>query len=341
MQSGNGLQFTVLVGEQPIDVFSVYEFEAREALSDVFSLTITAFSHRSSIGASEFLEQEAELRVYLDGELLRQFRGVVAEFGRGSAGHRRTCYYLTIRSPLWRLGLGRNSRISQHQTPEQIIRTLLEERGVSGARFSLLRTPEEREYCVQYRESDLAFIQRLAAEEGWHYRAEHGSDGTELILSDHHREALALPPALYNVTAGGSSRQPCVFAFDTLDRVSVAGVAMKDYTFTNPAYGLDHTEVASDLSKQRPDYEHFDYPGRYKQDASGAPFTKARLEALRSNACTANGKSNRPDFTAGGRFGLEGHFDDAVNARSEEHTSELQSRPHLVCRLLLEKKNQR
>src|SRR5436305_2808090 len=28
-------------------------------------------------------------------------------------------------------------------------------------------------------------------------------------------------------------------------------------------------------------------------------------------------------------------------SRSEEHTSELQSRPHLVCRLLLEKKKQR
>src|SRR3989442_9871331 len=27
------------------------------------------------------------------------------------------------------------------------------------------------------------------------------------------------------------------------------------------------------------------------------------------------------------------------SVRSEEHTSELQSRPHLVCRLLLEKKN--
>src|SRR3989442_11579153 len=34
-------------------------------------------------------------------------------------------------------------------------------------------------------------------------------------------------------------------------------------------------------------------------------------------------------------------YGDAVGAfvrRSEEHTSELQSRPHLVCRLLLEKK---
>src|SRR3989442_6373707 len=29
---------------------------------------------------------------------------------------------------------------------------------------------------------------------------------------------------------------------------------------------------------------------------------------------------------------------DALAVRSEEHTSELQSRPHLVCRLLLEKK---
>src|SRR2546422_5413144 len=31
----------------------------------------------------------------------------------------------------------------------------------------------------------------------------------------------------------------------------------------------------------------------------------------------------------------------AAYTRSEEHTSELQSRLHLVCRLLLEKKNQR
>src|SRR5215813_14931241 len=32
---------------------------------------------------------------------------------------------------------------------------------------------------------------------------------------------------------------------------------------------------------------------------------------------------------------------DLVLQRSEEHTSELQSRPHLVCRLLLEKKKKK
>src|SRR5690554_7121159 len=33
------------------------------------------------------------------------------------------------------------------------------------------------------------------------------------------------------------------------------------------------------------------------------------------------------------------HYLFLIQQRSEEHTSELQSRPHLVCRLLLEKKN--
>src|SRR5687768_18598816 len=39
--------------------------------------------------------------------------------------------------------------------------------------------------------------------------------------------------------------------------------------------------------------------------------------------------------------GFQGQLEDPlqVQRRSEEHTSELQSRLHLVCRLLLEKKN--
>src|SRR3989442_5893308 len=37
------------------------------------------------------------------------------------------------------------------------------------------------------------------------------------------------------------------------------------------------------------------------------------------------------------QLGLSGG-EPTLRARSEEHTSELQSRPHLVCRLLLEKK---
>src|SRR5690554_3626309 len=46
----------------------------------------------------------------------------------------------------------------------------------------------------------------------------------------------------------------------------------------------------------------------------------------------------REHFTKGGSKRSTQLVFGAWSARSEEHTSELQSRPHLVCRLLLEKK---
>src|SRR3989442_2124769 len=62
-------------------------------------------------------------------------------------------------------------------------------------------------------------------------------------------------------------------------------------------------------------------------------------------ACLRTGVDDRAVRLRAGaraRGGLEDHllFPSAL-ARSEEHTSELQSRPHLLCRLLLDKKNQR
>src|SRR3712207_8293135 len=52
------------------------------------------------------------------------------------------------------------------------------------------------------------------------------------------------------------------------------------------------------------------------------------------------GGQAKPQLEVGGRAILERVLG-AVPDRSEEHTSELQSRQYLVCRLLLEKKKQR
>src|SRR2546429_2750541 len=64
------------------------------------------------------------------------------------------------------------------------------------------------------------------------------------------------------------------------------------------------------------------------------PVGVARAPGGRTASCTAAGGG--PGWEGGGAGGeAEGGGD---GARSEEHTSELQSRLHLVCRLLLGKK---
>ncbi|MBL3825205.1 MULTISPECIES: type VI secretion system Vgr family protein [unclassified Marinobacter] len=316
MPQASGLQFTARVGGLPSDLFSVVGFKLTERLSEVFQGRLELASTDPSIRAAEILEQPVDLVIWQDSMPLRRFTGVVNEFVRGDAGHRRTRYELTIQPPLWRLELMHNSRIFQTQSTETIVRTLLEERGIIDSVFDLKRTPEQREYCVQHRESDLAFLERLAAEEGWHYRYEHGSvDGdtqSALIIADHHGDAPKLEPAAYNAKAGGSTQRPAVYRFRYEERVRVASVAMKDYTFRNPAYALMHEHASGDL-KHREDYQHYDYPGRFKADASGQPFTEARLQSLRNDASTASGESNRPDFSPGAKVELTEHDSDNLN----------------------------
>src|SRR5436305_4939920 len=56
------------------------------------------------------------------------------------------------------------------------------------------------------------------------------------------------------------------------------------------------------------------------------------------SGCARYFKAVRKDRQYQGTDGLRCCMDRQLHLRSEEHTSELQSRPHLVCRLLLEKK---
>src|SRR5690554_7001785 len=53
-----------------------------------------------------------------------------------------------------------------------------------------------------------------------------------------------------------------------------------------------------------------------------------------------HGQKQNIDIThlSSGAYLIKVESNKGIKVRSEEHTSELQSRPHLVCRLLLEKK---
>src|SRR3989442_9252172 len=67
------------------------------------------------------------------------------------------------------------------------------------------------------------------------------------------------------------------------------------------------------------------------------PYTTLFRSGRRRGHERCPGSGNEHPHAARGRGGQQ----DRQCARSEEHTSELQSRPHLVCRLLLEKKKKK
>ena len=77
------------------------------------------------------------------------------------------------------LSLRFNQRIFSARSVPHILDQVLREHGIAGQarRFELSGDYPPRDFCTQYRESDLQFLQRLCAEENIHYHFEHGARG--------------------------------------------------------------------------------------------------------------------------------------------------------------------
>ncbi|MBN3116506.1 type VI secretion system tip protein VgrG [Pectobacterium brasiliense] len=314
MANSTGLQFTVKVGALEAGTFAVVDFRLDEGLNRPFSLSLSLASALPDVDFGAVLDQPCELMIWYEGELKRRVSGIISGFTQGDTGFRRTRYQIEVRPALWRLGLRTNARIFQAQKPEAIIGALLEEAGITDYAFALRNEHAVREYCVQYRESDLAFITRLAAEEGMYFFHEYEEGKHRVVFADDAGALTKGPELFFNLATQGLSEGEYVRRFHYAERVSTAEVELKDYSFKTPAYGLSHKKMSGELAHQRESYQHYDYPGRYKQDPSGKAFSGYRLDALRSGAVTSEGESNCAGLMPGNTFTLTEHPNATLNA---------------------------
>ncbi|WP_158141595.1 type VI secretion system Vgr family protein [Vibrio furnissii] len=305
------------------DTLVVRGFDGQETLSSEringqlchgFRYELELASRLANLTPEMVVDKVAELTLYRDDVLVQRVNGIVRRFTQGDTGHHHTFYSLTLVPALERLSLRHNSRIFQLNTVPEILSILLQEMGSNDYAFALTRDCAQREFCVQYRETDLDFLHRLAAEEGLVYSFIHEEGKHTLIFSD---ASDSLPklgePIPYNTLAGGMIESPYISALSVHTQSEVSQTALQDYSFKKPTYAFAQQAVGIEMAYQQPDYEHFDAPGRYKDDVSGKAFSQIRLDYLRRNARTATGKSNQPLLRPGVKFDLQEHLDDTLN----------------------------
>ncbi|HGS4450646.1 TPA: type VI secretion system tip protein TssI/VgrG [Vibrio cholerae] len=317
------LQFQLKVDGLEDESLVVRGFEGQESLSDSvwrsepcygFRYQVDLASALSNLTAEQFVDQTAHLTILRDGQVVQQINGIVRQLSKGDTGHRHTFYSLTLVPALERLSLRSNSRIFQQQSVPEIISILLQEMGIEDYAFALKRECAQREFCVQYRETDLQFLHRIAAEEGLVYSHLHEAQKHTLLFTDSSDSQPKLAkPVPYNALAGGEINLPYVVDLQFKTTAQVSHTELKDYSFKKPAYGFTQRTQGKDIAYQQPNYEHFDAPGRYKDDANGKAFSQIRLEYLRRDALLADAKSDEPLLLAGVRFDLQDHLDLAMN----------------------------
>ena len=310
----SGLQFTVTVAGLLPTTFSVINFDFLSRYNDLFCLDVAVSSADSEIDAVAILDKIATLSLWQDGELVQTLSGIVSAFEQGDTGFRLTHYRLQIRPELWRATLRHNSRIFQQKDIQSILSTILAENKVADYAFILRHSHPEREFCVQYRETDFDFFQRITAEEGIFYYFEQNNGQHRLILSDdaetlNTEKAVLIP---YNFNKNAQLQEKCITTFNRSERVRPSQVQLKDYTFKKPNWAARFDVTAKDAENQRSGYEHYDFPGRFK-DGRGKQYSQYRLDSLRQDAHLGWGESNSPQLQIGTLFKLQNHSNESLN----------------------------
>ena len=294
--------------------FDVVHFVLKEHLSSLFCLELDLAGFGAVTNLNEFIDQPATLTFWQGMQAVRHINGIITSFNQAETGFTRTRYRMVIEPSLSRAALQTDLRIFQQQDSQQIIKTLLNKNRVMQNQFHLQTPYWTREYCVQYRETDLNFIERLAAEEGSYYYFSHTHDSHHLHFSNSTSLAEKKGDLVYNAMPAGERPQAAVWHWVYEEKLGSNHQTLRDYTFTNPRYNQEHQAISQmSLGSHQGDYERYDYPGRYKRDAQGKPFTQYRLEYEQREAKIAFAQSDDLRLLPGYVFGLTGHQCEAFN----------------------------
>lgn len=297
--------------------FDVIEFTLDEALSETFRLELDLASSDPAVDFGQVLDRPALFTLWHGEQPVRHVHGLVSALEQGETGFRRTRYRAVIEPELARLKLSSDWRVFQTQSVPEIIEGALKRHGILNHGLIVTNQHLPREYCVQAGDTDYQFLERIAREEGFYYTFLHNADGHRLIHSDRLavQGSIGDAPVLYNPNAGGDAAAPALRRFRYVENVRTAQQTQRDYVFTNPGYDQQHSLRGRDLAQDaRRPYERYDYPGRYKRNEAGKPFTENRLRGHRRDARIARVEGDDPRLLPGISFELAGHPRDEWNS---------------------------
>ncbi|MFT3775074.1 MAG: type VI secretion system tip protein TssI/VgrG [Minicystis sp.] len=297
---------------QPLHVAGL---EGREDLSDLFRFDLTLASADDALALADVVGRTGVLRI--EGQKQPRFvHGIVARFEQGDEGKNVTTYEATLVPAAFLLKYRVDCRIFQQRTVPEIITEVLGGAGLpsSGYRLVIHGDHPAWEYCVQYRESDWAFVCRLMEQEGIFFFFEHTAEGHVLVMSDtlhvHEPipggEVLPFRPALGALVQGEH-----VSRFRHAQEVRPGKVTLRDFNFKNPGLSLESGAAA----ERDGGLEVYDYPGSYDVPKIGAGLAKIRLEEWQSARRVGRGESSCVRLAPGHLFALEEHHREAFNAR--------------------------
>ena len=288
----------------------VYQFEGNEGISRNFNITVTIVCDNANLDLEKWLQLPVCLTLKTNNhhnqqqDTDRYLHGMVYSIEQlslepNSASDRHCRYQLTITPRVELLAHRCNQRIFQQKTVPEIIETVFSDAGILSNEYQLKLSAvhEVRDYCVQYGESDLAFIQRLMSEEGIHYHFQHTDQQHIMIIADGQDGFLQLPPLPYAQRGGMTKECDIISQFQVKQQISTGKVTLRDYDFKKPEFKPQGQKQTNIVNEQP--LESYQYPGQFRAESIGNRRASLGLEQQRVKHTLITACCDAPQVTSG------------------------------------------
>lgn len=278
--------------------------EGSEVISQLFEFEIEVLSKNHSVTPEQLIGKP--VTITLQNQQQRTFNGIVSRFvyGEVKADNLRV-YRMTMVPWLWFLTRTSGHRIFQNKTSKEIITQVFQDLGFNDFDFKAGGNTAQREYCVQYNESDFEFVSRLLEEDGIAYYFEQKKDKHVMHIVDA-QNAYQLCKETDLDYAKGDQPNTQINFWEHQYEFRKGKWSLNDYDFVAPTKSQLKTTASTSIFANAKNYEHYEYSSYY--DFAGInELTKKRIEAEETPLDTIAGASDCSSFYAGGKFNLKKH----------------------------------
>ncbi|MCD2518435.1 type VI secretion system tip protein VgrG [Massilia sp. G4R7] len=299
----------------------VEAFAARDEVQGVGMRDVIALSTRADIDIAALLGRPAGLEISLADGARSTFAGEISEAALLGSEGGFARYRLRISHWIWRLAHVRNSRVWQDKQVTDIVDEVFGAQ-LPAARWrwsddavSFMAGAVPRSYCCQYRESDLAFVLRLLAEEGLAWRFEQGEGGPEMVLFADTTSGAAIPddPSSRGTGVrfhGAHARElsDTVQALATVRRIGPSATTLLSYDYKAKKAVAGSVPSRLAPSSRLPPLESYDAPGQYHyaDRAQAERHATIQMESREARAGLWRGRSTLRTLRAGTRLDILG-----------------------------------
>ena len=289
VQAGRPLRLTTPLGG---DTLVIEGLSGTEWVSRPFELTLDLLSTDAAIDPTKLLRKPMTVSVDLDGGGQRYFSGWVRRFVQlGRSADQIVLYRAEIVPAFWFLSSSSNCRIFQKLSVPDIVKKVFADRSLTDYRLSLSGTYAPREYCVQYRETDMDFVARLLEEEGIFYFFEHASDKHTMVIADSPSAIKAGPVAKLSAVSSGAGtyKGEHITDFQMGSAFFAGAVSLTDYNMETPSMSLLQKSATTVKGVDNSAYNLYDYPGKYGTMSDGERLARIRMEECEATNVTVAG----------------------------------------------------